>query len=105
MTTANATGGTFTLTFDGQTTAPIVFTPGNAAANNAAVEAALEALSNLDDVTVTGNNQNVRTVDFRQLDVPQMTADGSGVHPARRHQVTVVTTSRAGSSTPPFVDA
>ena len=62
---ANATGGTFTLTFDGQTTAPITFTAGNAAANNAAVEAALEALSNLDDVTVSGNNANNRTVDFR----------------------------------------
>ena len=41
----NATGGSYTLTFDGQTTAPIPFTAGNAAANNAAVEAALEALS------------------------------------------------------------
>ena len=36
----NATGGTFTLTFDGQTTAPIAY---NATA--AAVQAALEALS------------------------------------------------------------
>ena len=45
----NATGGTFTLTFDGQTTAPIAF---NATA--AAIQAALEALSNIEpgDVVV-----------------------------------------------------
>ena len=36
---ANATGGTFTLTFDGQTTAPIAFP-----LDNAAIESALEAL-------------------------------------------------------------
>ena len=104
VTTANVTGGTFTLTFDGQTTAPIVFTPGNAAANNAAVEAALEALDNLDDVTVTGNNQNVRTVDFRQTDVPQMTADGSGLT-GTGPTVTVATTQPGGLLQPPFVDA
>ena len=38
----NATGGTFTLTFNGQTTAPLAF---NATA--AQIEAALEALSNI----------------------------------------------------------
>ena len=38
----NATGGTFTLTFNGQTTAPIAFN-----ATNAQVDAALEALSSL----------------------------------------------------------
>ena len=104
VTTANATGGTFTLTFNGQTTAPITFTPGNAAANNAAVEAALEALSNLDDVTVTGNNQNVRTVDFRQQDVPEMTADGSGLT-GTTPTVTVATTQPGGLLNAPFVDA
>ena len=39
----NATGGTFTLTFDGQTTAPIAYN-----ATNAVTQAALEALSNID---------------------------------------------------------
>lgn len=43
------TGGTFTLTFDGQTTAPIVWD-----ATAADIKAALESLSNIDDVTVTG---------------------------------------------------
>ena len=56
---AGATGGTFTLTFNGQTTAPIAFP-----LVNAAIEAALEALSNLDDVAVTGTG--TRTVNFRR---------------------------------------
>ena len=48
----NATGGTFTLTFNGQTTAPIAY---NATA--AQIQAALEALSNIapGDIIVTGN--------------------------------------------------
>jgi Ca2+-binding RTX toxin-like protein len=45
----NGQAGSFTLTFDGQTTAPIAH---DAAA--AEVEAALEALGNIGDVTVTG---------------------------------------------------
>ena len=73
---SGATGGTFTLTFDGQTTAPIAFP-----LDNAAIEAALEALSNLDDVAVTGTT--TRTVNFRggvsQTNVPQMTGDGAGL--------------------------
>jgi hypothetical protein len=48
VTVANATGGTFTLTFDGQTTAPIGFP-----IVNADMEAALEALGNVDDVAET----------------------------------------------------
>ena len=40
--TTNATGGTFTLTFDGQTTAPIPYN-----ATGAQIDAALEALSNI----------------------------------------------------------
>ena len=73
---ANATGGTFTLTFDGQTTAPIPFP-----LDNADIEAALEALSNIDDVAVTGTG--TRTVNFRgnkaELNVPLMTGDASGL--------------------------
>jgi type 1 glutamine amidotransferase len=103
VTTGGVTGGTFTLTFDGQTTAPIPWTP-TAAANNAAVEAALEALSNLDDVTVTGNNANVRTIDFRRLDVPQLIADGSGLT-GTAPAITVATTQPGGLLQPPFVDA
>ena len=73
---AGATGGTFTLTFDGQTTAPIAFP-----LDNAVIEAALEALSNLDDVAVTGTG--TRTVNFRgnksEQNVPLMTGDGTGL--------------------------
>lgn len=73
---AGTTGGTFTLTFAGQTTTPIAFP-----LVNAEIEAALEALSNLDDVTVTGTG--TRAVQFRgnvsQQNVPLMTADASGL--------------------------
>ena len=104
---SGASGGTFTLTFGGQTTAPIPFTAGNAAANNAAVEAALEALPNLEDITVTGNNANNRTIDFRQLDVPQLIADGTGLTPSGTTPATiaVATTQPGGLLNPPFVDA
>jgi hypothetical protein len=49
--TGSPTGGTYTLTFDGQTTAAIAYN-----ANAAAIQSALLALSNIDagDVTVTG---------------------------------------------------
>jgi PKD repeat protein/glucose/arabinose dehydrogenase len=73
---SGATGGTFTLTFDGQTTGPIPFP-----LDNAAIESALEALPNLDDVAVTGTG--TRTVNFRgnksEQNVPLMTGDGSGL--------------------------
>ena len=47
----NTTGGTFTLTFDGQTTAPFACD-----ATAAAIQSALEALSNVEpgDVVATG---------------------------------------------------
>ena len=77
----NATGGTFTLTFNGQTTAPLAF---NSTA--AQIDAALEALSNAGASTFTAtggpvNTANV-TVTFRralgQTDQPQLTSDASG---------------------------
>ena len=54
-----ATGGTFTLTFDGQTTAPIAYD-----ATAAPVQAALEALGNVEpgDVVVTGGPVNTANV-------------------------------------------
>jgi PKD repeat protein/glucose/arabinose dehydrogenase len=98
---ANATGGTFTLTFDGQTTAPIAFP-----LVNTEIEAALEALSNIDDVAVTGTG--TRTVNFRannqQKDVPQMTADGSGLT-GTSPTVTIATTLQGGLFQAPFNDA
>jgi PKD repeat protein len=86
---ANATGGTFTLTFNGQTTAPLAF---NATA--AQVDAALEALSTVgaNNIQTSGgplnavNAQNQPTpvnVFFRRAlagtDQPQITANGAGL--------------------------
>ena len=91
------TGGTFTLTFSGQTTAAIAY---NASA--ATVRAALEGLSNVapGDVVVTGNAGGPYTVVFAGAylsdDVAQMTATGSltgGSSPA-----VAVTTSTAGGA-------
>ena len=63
----NATGGTFTLTFSGQTTAPLAF---NATA--AQIEAALEALSNLgpDDIAVTAAARSTRATRPRSSAAP-----------------------------------
>lgn len=69
----------YTLTFSGQTTASIL-----QAATAAEVQAALEALSNINvgDVTVTGNSGGPYTVTFGGqylgVDVPQMTATPTG---------------------------
>lgn len=96
VTVTGATGGTFTLTFDGQTTAGIAY---NAAAS--AVQSALEALSNIGagDVTVTGTAGGPYTVTFAgalaDMNVPQMTADGAsltGTSPT----VTVTTSTQGG---------
>lgn len=73
------TGGTFTLSFGGQTTAGIAF---NATA--AAVQAALEALSNLDpgDVTVTGNAGGPYTVKIDVAKVGTLTGSGASLTPS-----------------------
>ncbi|MFD7980192.1 hypothetical protein [Streptomyces sp. NPDC059071] len=97
--TGAPTGGTFTLTFNGQTTAAIAF---NASA--AAVKTALEALTNINpgDVTVTGNAGSPCTVTFGGQylgdNVAQMTATASltgGTTPG----VTVATTTAGGTAT------
>ena len=75
----NATGGTFTLTFSGQTTAAMAY---NAAA--ATVESALEALTNITAVTVTGSGTGadpwvVTFMDPGKQNVAEMTADDTGL--------------------------
>jgi len=75
----NATAGTFTLTFSGQTTADIAY---NASA--AIVESSLEALSNITDVTVTGVGTSgdpwvVTFVNPGKQNVAEMTADDSNL--------------------------
>lgn len=90
--TGTPTGGTWTLTYDGQTTAPLDFD-----ATNTEVDSALEALSNLEpgDVTVTGGpgpgTPYTVTFTIAQGDVAQMTADGSGLTGGVAPAVTVTT--------------
>jgi hypothetical protein len=94
--TGAPTGGTFTLTYAGQTTAAIVY---NATA--AAVRTALEALSNLapGDVTVTGSAGGPWTVTFTGGgDVAQMTADGTALTGGTTPSVTVTTTTAGGGT-------
>lgn len=96
--TGTPTGGTYTLTFSGQTTAAIAY---NAAA--ADVQSALEALSNIGvgDVTAAGGPHPGTPItvtfggQYAGTDVTQMTATGSltgGTSPT----VTVSTTTPGG---------
>jgi len=79
---AGATGGTFTLTFNGQTTAPIAYD-----ATGADIDAALEALSNVGtnniQTSVGPVNTAVVNVFFRralgQKDQNQITANGASL--------------------------
>lgn len=90
------TGGTFTLTFHGQTTAAIAY---DAAAS--AVQSALEALSNVSsgDVSCSGGALpgSAVTVTFQgnyaATDVEQMTADGSGLTGGTSPDAAVTTTT------------
>jgi P22 coat protein - gene protein 5 len=103
--TGGPTGGTFTLTYSGQTTAAIAY---NASA--AAVQGALTDLSNIrvGDVIVSGAAGGPYEVTFtgslRATNVAQMTASGAGLTGGTTPGVTV-TTLTAGSSTPSFVRA
>lgn len=92
--TGTPTGGSFTLTHQGNTTAPIAY---NATA--AAVKAALAALPHLstDDLTVTGGpgpgTPWVVTFAADLGNVPQMTDDDSGLTGGTAPAVTVTTTT------------
>lgn len=97
--TGSPTGGTFTLTYSGQTTAAIAY---NASA--ATVKNALVALSNLkaEDITVTGNAGGPYTVTFNGglvdgVNVPQMTA-ASSLTGGSSPDVTVATTTGGGGA-------
>lgn len=92
------TGGTFTLTFEGDTTAPIAFD-----ALAAAVQSALEGLDNLEpgDVTVTGAAGGPYSVLFADAlgNVTQMTASGAGLTGGTSPTVTVATGAEGTSLT------
>jgi len=94
---AAATGGTFTLTFNGQTTSAIAY---NATA--AAVEAALEALSTIGqgNVQVTGNAGGPYTVEFvgqlANQNVSAMTIDVTSITNGGGTTTGTIATSQAG---------
>lgn len=82
-----ATGGTFTLTFDGKTTTPIPFNPHEMGGQ--LIRNALDALPNIGEAGVNtdaGSVPGSYTVEFVGInggvDVPQMTADASGLTPS-----------------------
>ncbi len=93
LTLTGATGGTFTLTFDGETTSTIAY---NASA--ATVQTALRALSNLDtaDVAVTGSNGGPYTITFGgayvNMDVEAIVPDGTSLTGTTPTAVIVTTT-------------
>lgn len=97
--TGGPTGGTFTLTFSGQTTSGIAY---NAAAS--AVQTALEALSNIasGDVTCGGGALPTTPVtvtfsgSYAGADVPQMTASSASLTGGTSPTVTVSTTTPGG---------
>jgi hypothetical protein len=91
------TGGTFTLSFKGQTTAPIVF-DASAANGPGSVKSALAALPDSPEVNVTGPAGGPYTVSFFGSDggvaEPAIIADGSGLTPSG--SVTVVVGNPGG---------
>jgi hypothetical protein len=104
--TGSPTGGTFTLTYSGQTTAAIAY---NATA--ATVQSALEALSNIEpnDIVVAGGPGPATpwTVTFEAGDlggqfdgtnVAQMTASGAGLTGGTTPAVAVTTTTGGGGA-------
>ena len=99
--TGTPTGGTYTLTFSGQTTAGIPF---NATA--AQVKAALDALSNINpgDVVVTGGPHPGTPVvvtfagQYMGDDQPQMTASAASLTGGTSPAVTVTTTTPGGGA-------
>lgn len=97
--TGTPTGGTYTLSFSGQTTAGIAFD-----ATASAVQTALVALSNIapGDVVCAGGPHpgTAITVTFGGaydgVDVPQMTASAAGLTGGSSPAVTVTTTTPGG---------
>jgi len=89
--TGGPTGGTFTLTYSGQTTATIPFN----AVGATTVQTALNNLSNLDGVTVTGAAGGPYTVTFpvNMGNPAQMTASGAGLTGGTTPSVGVATTT------------
>jgi hypothetical protein len=95
--TGSPTGGNYTLTFDSVTTANIAYN-----ANAAAIQSALEALSNVEpgDITVTGSGPFTLTFggQYDDTNVPQITATAAltgGTSPG----ITTATTTQGAVGT------
>ena len=103
----NATGGTFTLTFNGQTTAPVAF---NATA--AQIDTTLEALSNIgtNNIQTSGGPVNTANVNvffrraLQQSDQSQMTSDATALT-GTTPTVTLSTVAQGGWYQRPTGDA
>jgi len=97
------TGGTFTLTYSGQTTGNIAYD-----ADAATVDAALEALSNIGagDVTVTGSAGGPWTVEFTGslagTDVALLTGDPTNLLGTDEQQIISLGTATGGTFTLTF---
>ncbi len=97
--TGGPTGGTFTLTYNSETTAAIAY---NATA--AAVQSALYALPNVNagDLTVTGNAGGPYTITFggslAGQNVAAITASGAGLTGGSTPGVTMATTTAGGGT-------
>src|SRR3954452_6567291 len=95
----NATGGTFTLTFNGQTTAPIAYN-----ATGADIDAALEALSNVgaNQIQTSGGPVNTANLNvffrrnFHEKDVSQLTANTSGLTGTTTPAIAITTPQEGG---------
>lgn len=96
LTITGATGGTYTLTFDGETTSALAYN-----ANAAAIQAALLALGNLDtgDVVVTGAGPYTITFggDYVDMDVESIVANGASL--TGTSPTAVITTPTPGGYT------
>lgn len=92
------TGGSFTLTFEGQTTAAIVFDA--PAEGTGSVQSALEGLAGGPQVEVDGSAGGPYTVFFngsgRGVSEPQIDASGAGLTPSGMGTVTVITDQQGG---------
>ena len=95
--TVTATAGTYTLTFGGQTTAPLAFN-----ASPATVQAALQALSNIGagNVTVAAGLVVTFVNDLGNYPQPQLVADGSSLTGTVAVAVTAVGVAAPGSNLP-----
>ncbi len=96
-----ATGGSFTLTFDGQTTAPIPL-----GASRETVRQALVVLSTIpgkaEDVDVTGRDGGPYTIFFEGslagVEQPVLGSDGSGLTPGGSGSVAVAVLAKGGEA-------